>query len=150
MDDDNQIVLPPFEVTPAAVEKIVDLGGAVRIEVEDGGCCGTAYSYDRAESEVPRDGESRFGCPGAWLIVGRRAAEVLRGATLDYSDRIKPPRFRVLHNPNTAEICACRRSFGHPWPGPGQPTCHSYKPMPWDSSYQPPSRWKRQVGFDPS
>lgn len=33
-------ILPPFEVTRAAVDAIGALGGCVRIDVEQGGCCG--------------------------------------------------------------------------------------------------------------
>jgi hypothetical protein len=73
---------------------------------------------------------------------------VLPGATLDYAGRLKPPRFRVLRNPNTTHVCACRRSFGEPWPGPRQPACRSYQPMPWDDHYDPPIAWKRQTGYD--
>jgi hypothetical protein len=49
-----------------------------------------------------------------------------------YGARLKPPRFRVLVNPNTPLRCPCRRSFGVEWPGREQPDCQSYVPMPWD------------------
>lgn len=139
---------PPFQVTQAAVDKIASLGGAVRIDVEAGGCCGTTYRFDVVEAGVTQERrDRRFGCPGAFLFVSERAAEVLPGSTLDYSARVKPPRFRVVRNPNTAEVCACRRSFGSPWPGPGEPACRAYAPMPWDSTYEPPAEWQRQTGY---
>ena len=145
---DDSTVLPPFQVTRAAIDQIETLGGSVRIDIEDGGCCGSTYTFVQLAADyTPDPGEHRFGCPGAWLIVGSKASEVLPGATLDYSPRLKPPRFRVINNPNTPEVCSCRRSFGQPWPGPGQPTCRSYLPMSWDDSYQPPARWVRQTGY---
>ncbi|MDQ3541067.1 MAG: iron-sulfur cluster assembly accessory protein [Chloroflexota bacterium] len=121
---------PPFAVTPTAIRKIEDVGGCVRIDLVDGGCCGTAYDFavhpGASTDEV-------FGCEGAWLLVSRDAMAILPGTKLDYSDRVRPPRFRVIHNPNTPERCPCNRSFGSAWPGRCQPTCRAKTPMPWDS-----------------
>lgn len=144
----DETSFPPFTVTRAAIGQIESLGGCVRIDVEDGGCCGTTYVYSRDDGDAPLDpGDQRFGCPGAWLVVGAGVAPYLPGATLDYSDRLKPPRFRVVSNPNLEHVCACRRSFGRPWPGPRQPTCRSYAPMPWDEKYEPPTDWARRTGW---
>lgn len=146
---DHSTTFPPFTVTRAAIDQIEVLGGAVRIDVKPGGCCGSTYTFDLVtdDDHLAADDE-RFGCPGAWLVVGAEAGMILPGATLDYAGRLKPPRFRVINNPNTAEVCSCRRSFGKPWPGPGQPGCRSYFPMPWDSTYDPPGPWKRQTGYE--
>lgn len=141
----DQALFPPFTVTRAAIEQLTALGGAVRIDIEDGGCCGTTYVFNQVDPESASG--TAYGCPGAWLIVSDTAASVLSGATLDYSERVKPPRFRIIGNPNTEHVCACRRSYGQPWPGPGQPTCRSYQPMPWDTTYDPPRQWKRRTGY---
>lgn len=139
---------PSFTVTEAAVDAIASLGGAVLVDLEDGGCCGTAYAYRLVDADSPAPADSeRYGCDGAWLHVSPAADTVLEGATLDYGVRLKPPRFRVVRNPNTPETCSCRRSFGAPWPGPGQPGCRSYMPMPWDTDYEPPAAWRRQTGY---
>lgn len=141
-------MFPPFAVTAGAVEAIVALGGAVRVDVGPGGCCGTTYLFELVDPDAPHAGtDTSYGCPGAWLVVSATAVEVLRGATLDYSASLKPPRFRVLNNPTTEHVCPCKRSFGDAWPGPRQPTCRSYAPMPWDDDYQPPLRWQRQTGY---
>jgi len=145
--DNDVTVLPPFDVTRAAIDQLETLGGCVLIDVHDGGCCGSTYVFAAVAPEALPADARRYGCPGAWLAVGPAAAEVLPGATLDYAARLKPPRFRVLRNPNTAHVCACRRSFGEPWPGPRQPGCRSYEPMPWDDEYDPPIAWKRQTGY---
>ena len=138
---------PPFTVTQAAIAQIAELGGAIMIDAEDGGCCGSVYAFSVVDDESPGvTGAERYGCPGAWLLVAPRARGVLPGATLDYAARLRPPRFRVLRNPNTPQVCACRRSFGEPWPGPGRPECCSYRPMPWDRDFEPPAAWKRQTG----
>ncbi|GAA1730605.1 hypothetical protein [Brachybacterium phenoliresistens] len=140
-------VLPPFTVTPAAIAQIAELGGAVHIDLVSGGCCGTVYDFSAFEDRAEAVEGSRFGCPGAWLLVAPDALEVLSGATLDFSARIRPPRFRVLRNPGTEQVCPCRRSFGTAWPGPGSAACRSYEPMPWDARFEPPARWVRQTGW---
>ncbi|GAB3537081.1 iron-sulfur cluster assembly accessory protein [Arthrobacter tecti] len=124
----SDTVFPPFTVTAAAVEQVVHLGGRVRIDLEPGGCCGTTYVITRDPSD-PTD--ARYGCPGVELFVSESALAVLTGATVDYSGRIKPRRFRVLRNPNTPRRCRCNRSFGRDWPGKGQPECRAKCPMPW-------------------
>jgi iron-sulfur cluster assembly accessory protein len=125
-----ETVFPPFRVSLAAVAQIEAVGGTVRIDVGPGGCCGTAYEV----SAGPAAGaDARFGCPGAELFVSAAALPLLTGARLDYSGRIKPPRFRVLGNPNTPDRCPCNRSFGRAWPGRGQPDCRAAVPMPWDA-----------------
>lgn len=125
----TETIYPPFAVTAAAIRQLADLGSA-RVDVQAGGCCGRTYVFTLDPVE---DGDARYGCPGAELVVSAAAGAVLAGATLDYSDRIKPPRFRVIRNPNTPERCPCNRSFGRAWPGTGQPECRSRCSMPWDA-----------------
>ena len=54
-------------------------------------------------------------------MVSTEARTVLAGSVVDYGAALRPPSFRVTRNPNTAERCACNRSFGRPWPGRGHP-----------------------------
>lgn len=134
----DTVTFPPFQVTPAAIAMIEQLGGAMLIDLEPGGCCGTAYTYESVACTMAASTHvEAYGCPGAWLLVTRRAGSVLPGATVDYGARLRPPRFRILRNPNTPQTCPCRRSFGAPWPGPGRPACRSYDPMPWDIPRSP-------------
>ena len=121
-------VFPPFTVTPAAVEQLSVLG-SVRLDIADGGCCGDTYEFSTEQRE-PTDWA--FGCSGAELIVSVTAEPILRAATLDYSSRIKPPRFRIIKNPNTPDCCPCNRSFGKEWPGKRLKECRSRALMPWD------------------
>lgn len=141
-------MLPPFTVTRAAIDQIAALGGALLVDLEEGGCCGTAYAFSRPEDPATcAPSTRRYGCDGAWLLVSERAGSVLTGATIDHRGRARPPRFSVLRNPNTSEVCPCRRSFGSPWPGRGCPDCRSYLPMPWDDEFEPPFAWRRQTGW---
>lgn len=123
-------MLPPFTVTAAAIEQIEAVGGAVRVDIEGGGCCGRTYAFT---ATPPVADDHGFGCPGAVLAVSRTALPLLAGARLDYAAGLSPPRFRVLRNPNTPERCPCNRSFGAEWPGRGQPDCRATTPMPWDA-----------------
>lgn len=145
----NEAILPPFSVTTNAIEQVDFLGGCLLITIETGGCRGSTYAFSihPGPDELPSSAV-RFGCAGAWLFVSPEALDVLRGSTLDYGPRLRPPRFRILRNPNTPDVCPCRRSFGVPWPGPRQPTCRSYMPMPWDNDFDPPKAWRRQTGWD--
>ena len=45
----HQTLFPPFTVTRAAIEQLTVLGGAVRIDIEDGGCCGTTYVFNQVD-----------------------------------------------------------------------------------------------------
>ena len=100
-DDAVATVFPPFAVSRAAIEAIEALGGAVRVDLEDGGCCGTAYAFSLVDAEDEQvQGDARYGCPGAWLFVTEAVGEVLAGATLDYGARLRPPRFRVPESMN--------------------------------------------------
>lgn len=125
----EETVFPPFRVSEAAVGQIVAVGGSVRVDITAGGCCGQTYVFT---PDAPDADDEVFGCPGAILALSPVAVAVMNGAKLDYGVALKPPRFRVLANPNTPLRCPCRRSFGVEWPGPGQPDCRAYVPMPWD------------------
>ncbi len=124
---DDETRLPPFSVTEAAIEQLVTVGGAVRVDIEPGGCSGQAWVFAQ---ELPGEGDEAYGCPGAVLAVSPAALQLLAGARLDYGARLKPPRYRVLGT--ATETCPCRRSFGETWPGREQPDCRAKAPMPWD------------------
>jgi Fe-S cluster assembly iron-binding protein IscA len=64
--------LPPFKVTEAAIREMSDAGGCVRLDLEPGGCCGTAYSF---AASLPRGVDLVFGCDGAQLAVVRKLSK---------------------------------------------------------------------------
>lgn len=117
----------PVTVTPAARDEIRALGGCLRVSLEDGGCCGTAYVFGLTSD--PSD--VIFTDDNIILSLSAAAGTVLAGAKLDYGARLNPPRFRVLNNPNTPLRCACNRSFGRPFPGKCTPDCRAYCLLPW-------------------
>ncbi|WP_293911700.1 iron-sulfur cluster assembly accessory protein [Deinococcus sp.] len=116
-------------MTSAALEEIRRLGGTLRVGLEAGGCCGASYMFGLRG----QPGDLWFTDADLTLCLSPDALLILSGARLDYGARIKPPRFRVLANPNTPQRCACNRSFGLPFPGKATPQCRAYEPMPWQS-----------------
>lgn len=109
-----------MRLTPQAVAKVRELGG-VRLSLESGGCCGTCYRFRR---QGPMEGDTVVD----GLALSPEAAAAVRGAVIDYGAALKPPRFRVLRNPNTPLKCPCSRSFGSPWPGRCTAACEAYRP----------------------
>lgn len=123
-------------VTARAVAKITELTRAsgsqmegLRIDLRPGGCCGTFYHFSL---DLPASGDLVWEVSTARIITTPAVAQLVQGARLDYGAGLKPPRFRILRNPNTPVKCPCGRSFGSPYPGKSTPFCQAYTPMCWD------------------
>jgi iron-sulfur cluster assembly accessory protein len=109
-----------------------DMARSLRIQLLPGGCCGTYYGFSIDEQQHDDLVEEH---QGIHIFLTSAAAVILDGAKLDYGSRLKPPRFRILHNPNTPVKCPCRRSFGMPYSGKHSPYCKAYEPMPWHQTH---------------
>jgi len=105
----------PVTLTDGAISKVAELlaqedgeGLALRVAVRPGGCSG--YSYEMFfDSEVAGDDLVReFGT--VKVIVDSTSAELLTGATLDYSDGLQDSGFHIT-NPNASRTCGCGSSF---------------------------------------
>ena len=105
----------PITLTDAATSKVVALLAeegndelALRVAVRPGGCSG--YSYEMFfDSEVAADDVVRqFG--GVKVVVDQASAELIKGATLDYSDGLQGAGFHIS-NPNATRTCGCGSSF---------------------------------------
>lgn len=106
----------PVTLTSGASAKVAELlaqeeGGetlALRVAVKPGGCSG--YSYEMFfDSEVAEDDVVRqFGT--VRVVVDSASAELLTGATLDYSDGLQGAGFHIT-NPNATRTCGCGSSF---------------------------------------
>ena len=81
---------------------------ALRVAVKPGGCSG--YSYEMFfDSELADDDVVReFG--SVRVVVDPASAELLTGATLDYSDGLQGAGFHIT-NPNATRTCGCGSSF---------------------------------------
>ena len=106
----------PITLTDLATSKVADLlaqedaseGLALRVAVRPGGCSG--YSYEMYfDSEVAEDDVVReYG--EVKVVVDAASAELLTGATLDYSDGLSGAGFHIT-NPNATRTCGCGSSF---------------------------------------
>jgi iron-sulfur cluster assembly protein/iron-sulfur cluster insertion protein len=105
----------PVTLTDTAVSKVAELLAqegeealALRVAVKPGGCSG--YSYEMFfDTEVAADDVVReFGT--VRVVVDPASAELLTGATLDYSDGLQDAGFHIT-NPNATRTCGCGSSF---------------------------------------
>ena len=105
----------PVELTDTATSKVAELLAqeegdelALRVAVRPGGCSG--YSYEMFfDAEVADDDVVRsFGT--VKVVVDSASAELLTGATLDYSDGLQGAGFHIT-NPNATRTCGCGSSF---------------------------------------
>jgi iron-sulfur cluster assembly protein/iron-sulfur cluster insertion protein len=105
----------PVTLTDPAAAKVAELLAeeddgnlALRVAVKPGGCSG--YSYEMYfDSEVADDDVVReFG--NVKVIVDPASAELLTGATLEYSDGLQDAGFHIV-NPNATRTCGCGSSF---------------------------------------
>ncbi len=105
----------PVTLTDAAAAKVAELLAqeddealALRVAVKPGGCSGYSYEMffdaETADDDVSRD----YG--GVRVVVDPASAELLTGATLDYSDGLQGAGFHIT-NPNATRTCGCGSSF---------------------------------------
>ncbi|MGH9087394.1 MAG: iron-sulfur cluster insertion protein ErpA [Acidimicrobiales bacterium] len=106
----------PVTLTDGAAVKVAQLlaeeeggeGLALRVAVKPGGCSG--YSYEMFfDSEIAEDDVVRE-FSGVKVAVDPTSAELLAGATLDFSDGLQGAGFHVS-NPNATRTCGCGSSF---------------------------------------
>ena len=105
----------PITLTDTAAVKVaallVEEGNdelALRVAVRPGGCSG--YSYEMFfDSEFAADDVVREQ-GSVKVVVDPASAELLKGATLDYSDGLQGAGFHIS-NPNATRTCGCGSSF---------------------------------------
>ncbi len=106
----------PVSLTDAATTKVSELlaqeeGGqelALRVAVRPGGCSGFSYEMFFDSETGEDDVVTEFG--SVRVVVDTTSAEMLTGATLDYSDGLSDAGFHIV-NPNATRTCGCGSSF---------------------------------------
>ena len=102
-------------LTDTASVKVAELinaegeeGLALRVAVRPGGCSG--FSYEMFfDSEFNEDDKlEEYG--DVRLVCDASSAEMLSGATLDYTESIQETGFKI-NNPNAQRTCGCGSSF---------------------------------------
>jgi iron-sulfur cluster assembly accessory protein len=102
-------------LTDNAAVKVKDLIGQegndalmLRVAVRPGGCSGFSYEMffdtDQASDDLVAD------YAGVKVVVDPSSAQLLAGATLDYSDGLQGAGF-AIDNPNAQRTCGCGQSF---------------------------------------
>lgn len=83
-------------------------GHALRLRVAGGGCSGLRYElrFDDQVGEL----DEQFEQHGVRLLVDRKSALHLTGATLDYNAGLNEAGFKLV-NPNANSTCGCGESF---------------------------------------
>ncbi len=106
----------PITLTDLAVVKVgeliaaegVDEVLALRVSVKSGGCSG--FNYDMFFDSEFADDDIVSDFNGVKVVVDSTSAEMLMGATLDYSDTLQGAGFHIT-NPNATRTCGCGNSF---------------------------------------
>ena len=105
-------VIALTEMATTKVAELIKAEGeenlALRVAVRPGGCSG--YSYEMFfDSEFDDDDKvESFG--DVKLVCDPTSAEMLNGATLDYTESIQETGFKI-NNPNAQRSCGCGQSF---------------------------------------
>ncbi len=80
----------------------------LRVAVRPGGCSGFSYEMffdtDKSSDDVIAEVQ------GVQVVVDPSSAQLLKGATLDYSDGLQGAGFSI-NNPNATRTCGCGQSF---------------------------------------
>ncbi len=105
---------PVISLTASAADEVKNIltqpentGKTLRVFVEQGGCSGMQYSMVFDEKR-PDDfaGEEH----GVQLVVDPFSLQFLRGAKVDFSERLTGGGFKI-NNPNARQSCGCGKSF---------------------------------------
>ena len=102
-------------LTDGAIAKVTDLLAqegndalALRVAVRPGGCSG--YSYEMFFDSETSDDDVVATQGTVKVVVDSASAELLKGATLEYTDGLQGAGFNIS-NPNATRTCGCGSSF---------------------------------------
>src|SRR5262245_41857663 len=105
---------PVISLTANAAQEVKSLllkpenaGKTLRVYVEQGGCSGMQYAMTFDEKR-PDDAAAEM--HGVLVLVDPFSLQYLRGALVDFSDRLSGGGFKVS-NPNAQQSCGCGKSF---------------------------------------
>jgi iron-sulfur cluster assembly accessory protein len=108
-------VSPTLAITATASKKVAELLEAegnteyyLRVAVQPGGCSGLRYAIFFDDRDIEGDVVNKFG--DVTLKIDRMSAPYLKGATLDWLERLDASGF-TIDNPMAQGTCACGESF---------------------------------------
>jgi len=101
-------------LTDAAAARVQEIMGkaekpyaGLRVGVKNGGCAGSEYILDYAESAAPLDEVVED--KGVTILIDPKAVLFLIGTTIDYETTRLSSKF-VFRNPNETDACGCGES----------------------------------------
>ncbi|KAJ2158974.1 [4Fe-4S] proteins maturation [Coemansia sp. RSA 552] len=102
-------------LTDSAIERLKYLSKKrgktqyLRLRVDSGGCYGFSYMLDMTEE--PADDDVVVDRNGAKMVVDKVSLPLVRGAVIDWQDRLIGQAFLVVANPQSSGGCGCGSSF---------------------------------------
>ncbi|KAJ2133957.1 [4Fe-4S] proteins maturation [Coemansia sp. RSA 678] len=81
----------------------------LRLRVDSGGCYGFSYMLDMTEE--PESDDVVIDRNGAKMVIDTVSLPLVRGATIDWQDRLIGQAFLVVANPQSSGGCGCGSSF---------------------------------------
>lgn len=121
---DNATLTPPADVrvgderliklTESAGRKVASLidrdgeGPYLRVAINGGGCNGLSYKMKFVKA--PKKNDILVPTGGAQVVVDMKSALYIKGAIMDYSDKMVGGGFK-FENPNAKSSCSCGESF---------------------------------------
>ncbi|KAJ2787303.1 [4Fe-4S] proteins maturation [Coemansia interrupta] len=104
-----------IQLTESAIERLKYLSDKrqktqyLRLRVDSGGCYGFSYMLDMTED--PEENDIVLDRKGAKMVIDDCSLPLVRGATIDWQDRLIGQAFLVVANPNSSGGCGCGASF---------------------------------------
>jgi iron-sulfur cluster assembly protein len=99
------------DAAAARVKEIMDRAdkpyAGLRVGVKNGGCAGSEYVFEYAETQDPIDEVIEE--KGVRILIEPKAVLFLIGAEIDYEITKLSSKF-VFHNPNETDACGCGES----------------------------------------
>ncbi len=99
------------DAAAARVKEIMDRAekpyAGLRVGVKNGGCAGSEYIFEYAETKEPNDEVIEE--KGVTILIEPKAVLFLIGAEIDYEITKLSSKF-VFHNPNETDACGCGES----------------------------------------
>lgn len=81
----------------------------LRISVEKSGCSGLSYVLKAVEQSGEDD--IKLNQDNLPILIDRNCLDILKGTTMDLTDKGYGQKQIVFHNPNVTEVCGCGESF---------------------------------------
>ena len=97
------------EVKKIMADQKYDENTVLRVGVAGGGCSGFQYSLGFDTAFDPKN-DTRSEQHGVGIVVDKKSAPYLEGASIDYEDTLHASGFQI-NNPNASNTCACGDSF---------------------------------------